>query len=75
VTIGSVVGSKGNAGQCAYSMSKAGLWGLTTSLAKELGPKNIRVNLVEPGFISTDMTKNTMSHGSHEKVLPQIGIM
>jgi 3-oxoacyl-[acyl-carrier protein] reductase len=56
-------------------MSKAGLWGLTTSLAKELGPKNIRVNLVEPGFISTDMTKNTMSHGSHEKVLPQIGIM
>ncbi len=56
INIGSVVGATGNAGQCTYSASKAGLRGLTMSLAKELGPRSIRVNLVEPGFIDTDMT-------------------
>ncbi|XP_038134935.1 carbonyl reductase family member 4 [Cyprinodon tularosa] len=56
VNIGSVVGLKGNAGQCAYSASKAGLEGFTRSLAKEVASRNIRVNLLAPGFIHTDMT-------------------
>ncbi|KAG5275693.1 hypothetical protein AALO_G00123490 [Alosa alosa] len=56
VNIGSVVGLKGNAGQCAYSASKAGLEGFTRSLAKEVASRNVRVNLVAPGFIRTDMT-------------------
>ncbi len=54
----SVVGVYGNAGQANYSSAKAGLIGFTKSLAKELGGRNIRVNAVAPGFISTDMTKN-----------------
>ncbi|XP_054906036.1 carbonyl reductase family member 4 isoform X2 [Poeciliopsis prolifica] len=56
VNIGSVVGLKGNAGQCAYGASKAGLEGFTRSLAKEVASRNIRVNLLAPGFIHTDMT-------------------
>ncbi|XP_071395140.1 carbonyl reductase family member 4 [Centroberyx affinis] len=56
VNIGSVVGLKGNAGQCVYSASKAGLEGFTRSLAKEVASRNIRVNLLAPGFIRTDMT-------------------
>ncbi|OQR90127.1 carbonyl reductase [Achlya hypogyna] len=69
VTLGSVVGSKGNVGQAAYSVSKAGLVGFTTSLAKELGPKNIRVNLVEPGFIATDMTEQHMTPEARDKTV------
>ncbi|TSN30220.1 Carbonyl reductase family member 4 [Bagarius yarrelli] len=56
VNIGSVVGVKGNAGQSVYSASKAGLEGFTRSLAKEVASRNIRVNLVAPGLIRTDMT-------------------
>ena len=56
INIGSIVGSTGNAGQCIYSASKAGLHGLTLSLSQELGPRGIRVNLIEPGFIDTEMT-------------------
>ncbi|XP_004067613.1 carbonyl reductase family member 4 isoform X1 [Oryzias latipes] len=56
VNIGSVVGLKGNAGQCAYSATKAGLAGFTRSLAKEVASRNVRVNLLAPGFIHTDMT-------------------
>ncbi|XP_029904993.1 carbonyl reductase family member 4 [Myripristis murdjan] len=56
VNIGSVVGLKGNAGQCVYSASKAGLEGFTRSLAKEVASRNVRVNLLAPGFIRTDMT-------------------
>ncbi|CAJ1059948.1 carbonyl reductase family member 4 [Xyrichtys novacula] len=56
VNIGSVVGMKGNSGQCVYSASKAGLEGFTRSLAKEVASRNIRVNLLAPGFIHTDMT-------------------
>lgn len=58
VNISSVSGLMGNAGQCNYSASKAGLIGLTKSAAKELASKGIRCNAVAPGFIETDMTGN-----------------
>ncbi|KAM3620461.1 uncharacterized protein V6R79_023824 [Siganus canaliculatus] len=63
VNIGSVVGLKGNAGQCVYSASKAGLEGFTRSLAKEVGSRHIRVNLLAPGFIHTSMTAGLKEDG------------
>ncbi|MEX0890198.1 MAG: SDR family NAD(P)-dependent oxidoreductase, partial [Balneolaceae bacterium] len=57
ITIGSVVGLSGNAGQCNYSASKAGVIGFTKSFAKELASRNIRANVVAPGYITTDMTE------------------
>ena len=56
INIGSVSGLMGNPGQTNYASSKAALEGFTRSLAKEIGPRNITVNLVSPGFINTDMT-------------------
>lgn len=56
LNITSVAGIMGNAGQCNYAASKAGLIGLTKSVAKELAPKGIRCNAIAPGFIATDMT-------------------
>ncbi len=56
VTISSVVGVTGNAGQINYAASKAGVIGMTKSMAKELGSRNVTVNAVAPGFITTDMT-------------------
>jgi 3-oxoacyl-[acyl-carrier protein] reductase len=56
INIGSVAGLMGNAGQANYSAAKAGLIGFTKALARELGSRNIRVNLVAPGFIETEMT-------------------
>lgn len=52
----SIAGIYGNAGQANYSASKAGMIGLTKSLAREMGSRNITVNAVAPGFIETDMT-------------------
>lgn len=57
VTISSVVGVSGNAGQVNYAASKAGVIGMTKSLAKELGSRNVTANAVAPGFITTDMTE------------------
>jgi 3-oxoacyl-[acyl-carrier protein] reductase len=56
INISSIVGVRGNAGQCNYSASKAGLIGLTKSLAKEVAGRNICVNAVAPGYIETEMT-------------------
>lgn len=56
INISSVVGIRGNAGQSNYSASKAGLIGLAKSMAQEVGSRGIRVNVVAPGFIKTDMT-------------------
>jgi len=56
INVSSIVGVHGNAGQCNYSASKAGLIGLTKSLAKEVAGRNVRVNAVAPGFIQTAMT-------------------
>lgn len=56
INMSSVVGVSGNAGQCNYSASKAGLIGLAKSIAKEMGPRGIRANCIAPGYIISDMT-------------------
>ncbi len=71
INIGSVVGSMGNAGQTNYCATKAGVGGFTRSLAKELGPRNITVNTVSPGFIDTDMTKE-LPDANREQILAQV---
>jgi len=58
VSIGSVVGSMGNPGQANYCAAKAGVIGFSKSLAREIGSRGITVNVVAPGFIDTDMTKD-----------------
>ena len=68
VNISSVVGLRGNAGQTNYSASKAGLIGLSKSLAKELATRNVTVNVVAPGFITTDMT-DALPEGAREALL------
>lgn len=57
INVSSVVGVSGNAGQCNYAASKAGIIGFTKSIAKELASRNIRLNAIAPGFIKTDMTE------------------
>ncbi|MEX0965596.1 MAG: 3-oxoacyl-[acyl-carrier-protein] reductase [Bacteroidia bacterium] len=66
INIGSIVGINGNPGQSNYSASKAGIIGFSKSLAKELGSRNIRCNVVAPGFIQTEMTEQL-----DEKMLEQ----
>ena len=56
INMSSVVGVAGNAGQCNYAASKAGIIGLSKSIAKEMGARGIRSNCIAPGFIATDMT-------------------
>lgn len=62
INITSVAGIMGNAGQCNYSASKAGIIGLTKSVAKELAPRGIRCNAIAPGFIETDMTSSQVDN-------------
>ena len=73
VLMSSIVGLMGNAGQAAYAASKAGLLGLTKSLAKELGSRNIRVNAVAPGYIETAMTEK-MPDEAREYLLKQAAL-
>jgi 3-oxoacyl-[acyl-carrier protein] reductase len=72
INISSVVGEMGNAGQVPYVSSKAGLIGMTKSLARELASRNITVNAVAPGFIETDMTDalDTKLKEEHSKSIP-----
>lgn len=71
VNISSIVGLTGNAGQINYSASKAGIIGMTKSLAKEIGGKGVTVNAVAPGFIDTDMTR-VLKDEVKEQMLQQI---
>ena len=71
INLSSVVGVSGNAGQCNYSASKAGLIGLAKSIAKEMGPRGIRANCIAPGFIISDMT-NALSEEVRDAWVKQI---
>ena len=71
VNISSVVGESGNPGQANYVASKAGLIGLTKSLAQEMGSRNITVNAIAPGFVDTDMTQ-VLSQELKDKLLTTI---
>ncbi len=71
INMASVCGILGNAGQANYSASKAGVIGLTKSMARELASRNITVNAVAPGFIATDMT-DAMPESAKEATLQQI---
>jgi 3-oxoacyl-[acyl-carrier protein] reductase len=73
VFVSSIVGLAGSAGQAAYSATKAGLLGLTKSLAKEIGSRNVRVNAVAPGLIETAMTAQ-MPEASRAQYLRQIAL-
>ena len=71
ISITSVVGASGNAGQANYAAAKAGVAGMTRALARELGSRNITVNCVAPGFIETDMTAN-LPEAQQQALLAQI---
>jgi len=71
INISSIVGLTGNAGQANYAASKAGLIGLTKSMAQELAPRGITVNCIAPGYIETDMT-DSLTDNIKENITKQI---
>lgn len=71
ISIASVIGSMGNAGQANYAAAKAGMMGFTRSLAREVGSRGITANVVAPGFIDTDMTRE-LSEAQREAMLKDI---
>lgn len=73
INISSIVAETGNPGQACYAASKSGIIGLTKSLARELGSRNICVNAIAPGFIETDMTA-TVSDEYRKKIIDQIPV-
>ena len=76
INISSISGMMGNSGQANYSASKSGIDGFTRSLAKELGSRNITVNSIAPGFISTDMTEDLINEDLIKKIpLKRMGVV
>ncbi len=73
INIGSVIGSMGNAGQTNYAAAKAGIIGLTKSLAREVGSRGITVNVVAPGFVDTDMTR-ALPAAQRQAILAQVAL-
>ena len=73
INIASIVGIEGNAGQCNYAAAKAGLIGMSRSLAKEMGPKGVRTNCIAPGYILTEMT-DFMSETMAADYISKIGL-
>jgi len=71
INLSSIVGVRGNAGQSAYAASKAGIIGFTKSIAQEIGSRNIRCNVIAPGFIETDMT-HYLKDGGGDKWIEKI---
>ncbi|KAI9471519.1 hypothetical protein H4R22_002777 [Coemansia sp. RSA 1290] len=72
INVSSVVGIHGNVGQSGYAATKAGLIGFTKSLAKELGPRGVRANVIAPGFIDTEMTRNILQQPVTKSLIDRI---